>query len=100
MICSGDSERQVKSIAEHIEAMLSGERHSPMHIEGAATAQWILMDFGDVVTHVFRSDVREHYALEKLWHDARSIRVPTEPPSPAVAPPRATGPRTVRVRRQ
>ena len=100
VICSGDSERQVKAIAEHIETMLSGERLNPMHIEGATTAQWILMDFGDVVTHVFRTDIREHYGLEKLWRDAKSISVPTEPPSPAVAPPRATGPRTVRVRRQ
>ena len=46
-------------------------------IEGLSTSQWILMDFGDVVVHVFRSDIREHYGLEKLWSDAR-VRLPAQ----------------------
>ncbi len=77
VIASGDSERQVRAIAEHVDQMLSVRRHPPLSVEGRTTSQWILMDFGDVVLHVFKADVREHYGLERLWSDAR--RVPVAP---------------------
>ena len=100
VICSGESERQVKAIADHIDTVLSSERLAPMNIEGTSTAQWVLMDFGDVVVHVFRSDIRDHYGLEKLWRDARRVPLQGETPAAAVASGRAVRSRTVRVRRQ
>jgi ribosome-associated protein len=70
--------------------MLSGQRHPPLSIEGVSTSQWILMDFGDVVAHIFRSDIRKHYGLEKLWSDAKRVRLPeaTTPAAATLAPPR------------
>jgi ribosome-associated protein len=78
--------------------MLSGQRHHPLSIEGMSTSQWILMDFGDVVAHIFRSDIREHYGLEKLWSDAKRVRLPeTERPATAtLAPPRKRRSRNAR----
>jgi len=85
VLCSGDSERQVKAIADHIEAVLSAQRVHLLSLEGTSTAQWILMDFGDVVVHVFRTGIREHYGLEKLWGDAKRVRLPLQ--AAAAAPP-------------
>jgi len=78
VVCSGESERQVRAIADNIDRVLSSRRTPPLSIEGIASSQWVLMDFGDVVAHVFRSDIREHYALEKLWGDALRVRVPAQ----------------------
>ncbi len=100
VICSGESQRQVKAIADHIDSALSSQRAGPLSIEGTSTAEWILMDFGDVVTHIFRSDIRHHYGLEKLWRDARKVRTPAEPVTASSGPRQGTRPRTVRVRKQ
>lgn len=100
VLCSGESERQVRAIADHIDSELSGQRVPPLSIEGAMTAQWILMDFGDVVVHVFRTDIRDHYGLEKLWSDARRVRLPAQKVAPAAPPLRLTKKRSVRVREQ
>lgn len=80
----------MRAIAEHIDDTLSRRRSPPLSIEGAPASRWILMDFGDVVVHVFKSDVREHYAIEKLWADAPRVRLPAQkgaPPAGPVAPP-------------
>jgi ribosome-associated protein len=88
-LCSGDSERQVKAIADHIDQILSGRRIFPLSMEGLSTANWIVMDFGDVVVHVFRTDARTYYGLEKLWADAPRVRIPRmEPAAPAMPMPR------------
>jgi ribosome-associated protein len=76
-LCSGESERQARAIATHVDGILSEQGHGPLSIEGAASAKWILMDFGDVVVHIFLKDIREHYALEKLWGDAKQVRLPS-----------------------
>lgn len=89
VLCSGESERQVRAIADHVDRMLSGQRTPPLSIEGIASSRWVLMDFGDVVVHIFRSDIREHYGLEKLWGDAKRVRLPRPENSaaePAVRP--------------
>jgi ribosome-associated protein len=100
VLCSGDSERQVKAIADHINHVLSSRRVFPLSLEGVATSNWILMDFGDVVVHVFRTDARGYYGLEKLWADARRVRIPqTDGPAPSVPMPRARK-RSPRVREQ
>jgi len=86
VIGSADSDRQASAIADHIDGILSRSGTRPLSIEGRRSSQWVLMDFGDVIVHIFRQDVREHYALERLWADAKRIAVPGEPPvaQPAV----------------
>jgi ribosome-associated protein len=72
VVCSGNSDTQVEAIAESVDKMvfkLSGE--SPRHKEGYTTAEWILLDYVDVVVHVFKADKRRHYALEELWGDTK-----------------------------
>lgn len=88
VIGSADSDRQASAIADHIDGILSRSGTRPLSIEGRRSSQWVLMDFGDVIVHIFRQDVREHYALERLWADAKRIAVPGEPPvaQPAVTP--------------
>jgi len=76
VICSGNSDRQVQAIAAHIEEKLGkGEIH-PLSIEGKREGRWILLDYGDVVIHVFYQPVREFYDLERLWSDAPRIELP------------------------
>jgi ribosome-associated protein len=88
VIGSADSDRQASAIADHIDGTLSRSGSKPLSIEGTRSSQWVLMDFGDVIVHIFRQDVREHYALERLWADAKRITVPGEQPAtqPAVTP--------------
>ena len=73
VIGSGNSERHVKAIAETIRLEMSrrfGERGAR---EGEAAGTWILLDYGDIIVHVFREDIRMYYALEKMWNDAPQI---------------------------
>jgi ribosome-associated protein len=86
VIGSADSDRQASAIAEHISGILSRSGSRPLSVEGRGSSQWVLMDFGDVIAHIFRQDVRKHYALERLWADAKRIAIPDEPPvaKPAV----------------
>ena len=80
VIGSADSDRQASAIADHIDGMLSLSGSRARSIEGTRTSQWVLMDYGDVIAHIFRQDVRGHYALERLWADAKRIAVSDEPP--------------------
>ena len=99
VLCSGESERQVHAIADNIDHELSSKRMPPLSIEGTSTAQWVLLDGGDVVAHVFRQDIREHYGLEKLWIDAKRVRLPARLTAPPVAV-RQAAPVTARRTRQ
>ena len=69
VICGGNSERQVKAIADNIEYEASKLGIEPKSIEGGQTARWILMDYADVVIHVFHEEDRAFYDLERLWKD-------------------------------
>jgi len=73
VICSGTSDRHVKTIADAIEEALGQKGLKPLHVEGKADAAWVLLDFGDIVAHVFQKDVRDFYSLEHLWQDAPKI---------------------------
>jgi len=88
VIGSADSDRQASAIADHIDDILSRSGSKPLSVEGTRSSQWVLMDFGDVIVHIFRQDVRKHYALERLWADAKRIPIPNEPSAtkPAVIP--------------
>jgi len=70
---SAESDRQARAIADHVDGILSQAGSGPLSIEGKASSQWVLMDFGDVVVHVFRQDARQHYGLERLWADAKRV---------------------------
>jgi ribosome-associated protein len=67
VICSGRSSRQVAAIAEKLVKRLKEEFGISMRVEGKDTGDWVLIDTGDVVVHVFRPEVREFYQLEKMW---------------------------------
>ena len=75
VICSADSETQVKAIADEIDKSLRDEGIKCWHKEGYMALSWVLLDYVDVVVHVFKKDAREFYNIEKLWGDAPSIEV-------------------------
>ena len=67
VVCSGRSSRQVSSIADRVVEILKAEYGVLSRVEGKETGDWVLIDAGDVITHVFRPEVREFYQLEKMW---------------------------------
>jgi len=75
VICSGESTTQVKAVASFIEEELARKRLKPLGVEGAAYSHWILLDYGDVIVHVFEKETRSYYNLEKLWMDAKVIEI-------------------------
>jgi ribosome-associated protein len=75
VLCSGQNTRQVQAIADAIEDALRAAKVRPSHVEGYARAEWILMDFFTFIVHVFAPHTREFYSLERLWGDARQIRI-------------------------
>ena len=77
IICSGDSSTQVESIAQSVVRKTRTElQEKPWHEEGTRTAEWVLLDYVNVVVHVFYKDIREFYNLESLWADAERINIP------------------------
>lgn len=75
VICHGESDLQVKAIADAIQLGLKSEGERVWHREGYAHLSWVLLDFVDVVVHVFSREAREFYALERLWGDAKQETV-------------------------
>jgi len=75
LICSGKSTRQVQAIADEIVERLKEQGTRPLHIEGYTVAQWVLIDYGDLLVHVFEQNAREFYDLERLWRDAKRIEI-------------------------
>jgi ribosome-associated protein len=75
VIGSGGSDRQLEAIADAVEKELTAHGHRVIGSEGQRGGRWILLDFGDVVVHVFHADDRAHYDLEGLWADAPRIEV-------------------------
>jgi len=72
-ICSGESDVQVKAIAEAVEEQLKGHGARPWHVEGLEGRRWVLLDYVELVVHVFHQRTREYYLLERLWGDARKV---------------------------
>jgi len=87
VLCSGTSTRHVAAIAEAIEQGLRKSRVRPASVEGLSNSQWVLIDFIDVVAHVFLEEVRAYYDLEGLWMDAPRIAVPETPARSAASRP-------------
>ncbi|MGQ0543346.1 MAG: ribosome silencing factor [Blastocatellia bacterium] len=79
VIASGTNQRQVQAIADEINEQLKKElRRRPVRIEGYNAAEWVLLDYGDFIVHLFDKDAREFYDLERLWRDARKVDLPAE----------------------
>lgn len=76
LICTGRSDRQVQSIAQELEEKLGGMGMPPLSVEGMTRGQWVLMDFSDVIVHIFYQPVREFYDLEGLWSHAPRVELP------------------------
>ena len=78
IIVSGTSSVQVKAIADEIQDKLKKENNVvPWHVEGYEAQKWILLDFVDIVVHIFDVETRNYYMLEKLWEDAESRHIET-----------------------
>ncbi len=75
VLCSVDSEMQARAILDHVQESLRSETIKPWHVEGTAGSSWLLLDFVDVVLHVFRPETRRFYGLERLWGDAEFIEI-------------------------
>lgn len=75
LLCSGTSTTHVETISDAIRAELKAEGIRPLHAEGVAECGWVLLDYGDVLMHVFLEDTRAYYALERLWGDAPAVPV-------------------------
>ena len=79
IIASGTNQRQVQAISDEIQEQLKKQLSArPIRIEGYNSAEWILMDYGDFVIHIFEQKAREFYDLERLWRDAKKAALPAE----------------------
>lgn len=77
VICSATNQRQVQAIADEISEQLKKQlKQNPVRIEGYNAAEWVLLDYGDFVFHIFDKDAREFYDLERLWRDAGKVELP------------------------
>ena len=79
VICTGNSDTQLDAISDSIEEMVwKGLKQDPWHREGRLQKEWVLLDYVDVVVHVFKKDRRDFFALEELWGDAEVVHVSSE----------------------
>jgi ribosome-associated protein len=79
VIASGANQRQVQAISDEINEQLKQQLGSrPIRIEGYVGGEWVLMDYGDFVFHIFDREARDFYDLERLWRDGRKIEIPAE----------------------
>lgn len=84
LLCSGSSQPQIKAISDAIEERLDREGIHLAHREGKSTAEWVLLDYGYFVAHIFSERAREYYDLERLWRNAERVDFPApgKPPDP------------------
>lgn len=79
VVASGGNQRQVQAISDEINERLKKDLNSrPVRIEGYASGEWVLLDYGDFIVHVFEKNAREFYDLERLWRDAKRVDVPQD----------------------
>ncbi len=75
IICTGDNPFQIKAIVENIESKLKKHGIKPLGIEGLSNKKWILMDYNEIIIHIFDEETRLYYDLEKLWLDAPRVNI-------------------------
>ena len=73
IVCTASSERQLKTLAGNLSRQLKADVGKPMNVEGDPESGWILLDYTDVVVHLFLPDVRQFYSLEDLWKGAQTV---------------------------
>ncbi len=73
IIASGSNTLQVQALADSVEEMLGKAGYEPRHIEGYRSASWILMDYNDIIVHIFSEDQRIFYDLERIWRDGKAV---------------------------
>jgi ribosome-associated protein len=82
VICSGSNSRQIQAISDEVHQQLKKAGETPLNVEGYENAEWVLMDYGDFLVHVFNEKARAYYDLERLWREATLVgTVTTAPPS-------------------
>ena len=72
-MCSGANARQIQAIADEIETQLRELGERPLSVEGYQNAEWVLLDYGDYLIHIFTEKARQYYDLERLWRDAKTV---------------------------
>ncbi len=104
LVCSGNSRRQVLALAQNLEEALSRAGVKPLGVEGLQEGLWVLMDYNDVLIHIFSQPLREFYNLEGLWADAPRIFMETgvsaSPPSLSAGPRPVTSEESERTRHE
>ncbi|HEY8500392.1 MAG TPA: ribosome silencing factor [Clostridia bacterium] len=73
IICSGTSTTHIKTLSDEVEKKLKEKDIKPLRREGYNSARWVLMDYGDIVVHIFHEEDREYYNLEHLWQDGKIV---------------------------
>ena len=73
IVCTAGSTTQIKTLTDEVHKVLEANGEPPLRTEGYRRGGWVLIDFGCVVVHIFLKDIREFYALERLWRDAREV---------------------------
>jgi ribosome-associated protein len=78
VLCTGTNQRQIQAIADEVLRVMKLRGELPMSLEGYDNAEWILMDFSDLLVHVFSEKSRAYYDLDRLWRDAAQVEIPPE----------------------
>jgi ribosome-associated protein len=73
VLCTGSNSRQIQAISDEITQQLKAQGELPLSVEGYSQAEWVLVDYGDFLVHIFSPNAREYYALERLWRNAKLI---------------------------
>ena len=76
VICTGSNTRQIQAISEEVTLRMKDRGELPISVEGYDQAEWVLVDYGDFLVHIFSPKAREYYDLERLWRNARTVEVP------------------------
>lgn len=79
IVSTATSDRHVQAIAKHVQNSLAEAGYKPIGVEGVDSGKWALIDFGDAILHIFNGDVREEYALERMWPDAPFLEFEERP---------------------
>ncbi len=75
VIAEGTSDRHVKAVAQTVSDTMKKMEQAPLHVEGETIGDWVVIDYGDMVIHLFMPGLREKYALENLWHEGKIVDV-------------------------
>ena len=78
MIVTGSNQRQIQAIADEVGQQLKKAGETPISVEGYNQAEWVLLDYADLLVHIFSPKAREYYDLERLWRNAKTVELPAE----------------------